>query len=257
MAISARAALAAVAFLMAPEALAYQLPLMVNHAHASRRTSNVVCEADAPAEGDAAETDPKAAVKAEKKALRDAIANLEARMPGARGELNAALAEQKDAGENGYMLVAANFERFRQQARTEMDAQSGYGRQNTLRSLLPFIERFEELQASSEMAGEGSAIHSYYGGIYKQTQKLLDEWKASPFEAAAGEKFDYNLHQSVSREVSDDVPDGVIIDAIERGWKMGDGVLRQAKVTVSTGPAAKEEAADKAADEVPEPEAAE
>ncbi len=205
------------------------------------------------------EADPKAAAKEEKKALREAIAALEAQLPTARGELNAAEAAKKDAGENGYMLLAANFERYRQQANKEVDMQKGYGRQNTLRALLPFIERFEELQTSAEEAGEGSAIHSYYGGIYKQTQKLLDEWGVTPFEAAAGETFDYNLHQSVARVASEEVAAGVILEAQERGWLIGEATLRQAKVVVSSGPAQAEgadEAAEEAADEAAE-EAAE
>jgi len=242
-------------FLLAlPAALAYQLPsAMAPHALASqcRRARWAVCEEAATEGEDPGAADAPADPKAEKKALREAIAVLEAQLPVARGELNAAEAAVKDAGENGYMLIAANFERYRQQASKEMDSQKGYGRQATLRALLPFIERFEELQAMSEEAGEGAAIHSYYGGIYKQTEKLLGEWGATPFEAAAGETFDFNLHQSTARVASEEVGAGIIIEAQERGWKIADGTLRQAKVVVSTGPAVKEEeaAAEELADE--------
>jgi len=228
--------------LLVTAALGYQLPL--SRTVACPRARTIICDAaDTPTDGEepaTAETaadDPKAAAKEEKKALREAIANLEATLPGLRGELNAAEAAKKDAGENGYMLLAANFERYRQQANKEMELQKGYGRQNTLRALLPFIEQFEELQTSAGAdAGEGSAIHSYYGGIWKQTQKLFADWEVEPFEAAAGETFDFNLHQTVSRIPSEDVPAGVIIEAQERGWKCGDAALRQAKVVVSTGP---------------------
>ena len=178
----------------------------------------------------------------EKKALRDAIAALEAKLPAARGTLNAAEAEKKDAGENGYMLLAANFERYRQQAQSEMAMQKGFGQQNTLRKLLPFIETFEHLQGSAaEGDDDGTAIHSYYGGIYRQTLKLLEDWQVSPFEAQTGDRFDYKIHESVETVASEEVPDGIIVQACERGWKIGDETLRQAKVIVSTGPAVSEE----------------
>ena len=228
---------------------AYQLPLLRStHASPCSRARLAVCEAEG--EGPIAEKeDPKAAAKAEKKALRDAIAILEQNLPAARGELNAAVDSKKDAGESGFMLLAANMERYRQQAAKEVGMQKGYGKTNTLRSLLPFFEEFEQLQKSSESADEGSVIHSYYSGIYKQIQKLLDGWGVTPFEAAAGERFDFNLHQSVARVASDTVPKDMIIEARERGWRMGDTSIRQAKVVLSTGPAsvkASEEASGEA-----------
>ena len=97
-------------------------------------------------------------MKAEKEALRASIADLEARLPTARGELVAAQDAVKDSGENGYMLTAANFERFRQQARAEVDAQKGYGRIATARSLLPFIESFEGLQEAGGRGGEVAEV---------------------------------------------------------------------------------------------------
>ena len=132
--------------------------------------------AEAPAEEEKAE-DP---VKAEKKALREAIADIEKGLIKARGELVSAQDGAKDAGEAGYMLLAANFERFRQSARSEIDSQKGYGKVAAVRALLPFAERFTELQCERKTGEECDAddeIHKYYGGIYKQTQQLLDGWQ--------------------------------------------------------------------------------
>jgi len=200
-------------------------------------------EAAEPTEAAADPADPKAAAKAEKAALREAIADLEARLPKARGDLVASQDAAKDSGENGYMLLAANFERFRQQARTELDSQKGYGRVAAVRALLPFAETFEALQLGAEADGEeAAAIHKYYGGIYKQSQQLLESWKVVPYEAAPNDAFDMQLHQTVERVVSDDVPAGTVIACVERGYKMGDEVVRLAKCSVSSGPAVEEAA---------------
>lgn len=82
------------------------------------------------------------------------------------------------AGEGGYLLLAANFERFRQKARTELSSQDAIGRVQAVRGLLPFIEAFEPLQAAAVEAGEAEAkIHNFYSGVYKQLGTLLEQWE--------------------------------------------------------------------------------
>ena len=64
-----------------------------------------------------------AALAAEKKELQEQIAKLERTLTDKRGELISAQDQLKDAGEAGYMLLAANFERFRVQAKSEIEGQ--------------------------------------------------------------------------------------------------------------------------------------
>ena len=74
------------------------------------------------------------------------------------------------------MLLAANFERFRQQARSELDSQKGYGKIATARALVSFPEAFDALQqggSAAEAGDDAAPIHKYYGGIYRPTQQLL------------------------------------------------------------------------------------
>ena len=118
--------------------------------------------------------DPKAAVDEEKKALRDQISALEKTLVDARGTLLAEQESVKDAGEGGYLLLAANFERFRQKARAELSNQEAVGRVKAAGSLMTFVDEFEALQAEAATAAEPEAkIHSFYGGIHKQLRTLL------------------------------------------------------------------------------------
>jgi len=178
---------------------------------------------------------PELRAVSEKKALLAAIADLEARMTAKRGDLLVAEERIKDAGENGYMLLAANFERSRQQATSEMKMQKTYGRVDTLRSLLPFFESFDSLLGGAVEGDDGSAIHKYFGGIYKQSEKQLGQWQAAPFVAAAGESYDWRLHEQVESIESAEVAAGVIVEARERGWMIGEELLRPAKVVISKG----------------------
>ena len=105
-------------------------------------------DAEEPAAAADAEEAPaeKSAVQLEREALQAEIAQLESQLFTARGDLVQAQDDLKDAGEAGYMLTAADFERYRLQCRSELESQAGYGRSNGMRPLLGFVQQFEQLQ---------------------------------------------------------------------------------------------------------------
>jgi len=177
----------------------------------------------------------EASGKDEREKVQGAIAALEAKLITARGRLSTARSDLKDVGENGYLLVAADFERYKRKAEAEMSSQQQYGKVNTLRGLLPFVERLDFLQ-SGEGSSEAAAIDSFYAGIHSDVQRLLRDWKVTPLAVAAGQKLDYTLHRAVDKVVSEEVPTGVIIEVREQGWKVEDKILREASVVVSSGP---------------------
>ena len=81
-------------------------------------------EADAEPAAEEGAEDPKAALKAEKAELKEKIAKLEKELVTARGAVAAAKDAVADAGEGGYLLLAANLERFRLKAKEEMSLQA-------------------------------------------------------------------------------------------------------------------------------------
>ena len=175
--------------------------------------------------------------KTEKQLLQEQIAALEGNLTVARGALATAQDAAKDAGENGYLLLAANFERYRLTAKEQLGRQGGYGKIATVRALLPFVETFTSLQAQREGASEdAAAIHSYYGGIYKQLMTQLESWAVESYVAEVGSRYDAVLHQKV-RSVHSERPEGEVIEVGAQGWKMGEGVVRLAEVVVSLGEA--------------------
>lgn len=75
--------------------------------------------------------------------------------------------------------------------------------------------------------------------IIAQFDKALEEMSVKKF-SAVGEKFNPDLHDAVGREPSDSVAEGVIIREWNCGYKIGEKLLRPARVLVSSGPAAEE-----------------
>jgi molecular chaperone GrpE len=68
--------------------------------------------------------------------------------------------------------------------------------------------------------------------VYKNFQKILVKHNVKPFDAI-GKPFDVHLHDALMEEVRDDVEAGTITNEIQKGYMMGDDVLRHAKVIVA------------------------
>ena len=104
---------------------------------------------------------------------------------------------------------------------------------NTILELLPVIDNFErartQLKAETE---EAVNIHKSYQGIYKQLVECLKRIGVVPMRAK-GNEFDPMLHEAVMREPSNEFEDGVVIEELQRGYLLGERVLRHAMVKVA------------------------
>ena len=74
------------------------------------------------------------------------------------------------------------------------------------------------------------------GMISKQLQDFLSSQGVEAI-AALGEPFDPTLHEAVSQEFSNEVPEGKILREFRKGYKLKDRLLRASTVVVSKGPA--------------------
>ncbi len=68
--------------------------------------------------------------------------------------------------------------------------------------------------------------------VYKNFQKILEKNNVKPFESV-GKMFDVHLHDALMEEVRDDTEPGTITNEVQKGYMMGENVLRHAKVIVT------------------------
>jgi molecular chaperone GrpE len=126
------------------------------------------------------------------------------------------------------------FQRDREQAYTNAKA-------DILIRLLPIVDDFERAFATlpNDLAGqtwlEGVQL------IQHKLNKLLEQEGVTPIEAV-GVVFDPFLHQAVTHEPTQDVPEGHIIAEMQKGYMVGDRVLCPSVVRVSSGPPPESEA---------------
>lgn len=136
------------------------------------------------------------------------------------------------------LRTQADFENFRKRASREKEDAVKYANASFLDKLIPILDNFELGLNAARDSAKNSPIIAGMDMVAKQLTDFLLGSGVEPVNAE-GQTFDPNLHEAVAQEASDEVPEGVVIRQLRRGYKLRDRLLRPATVMVSKGSAAK------------------
>jgi molecular chaperone GrpE len=146
---------------------------------------------------------------------------------------------------DGWQRARAELANARKRFQREQERSYSSAKADLLVRLLPIVDDFE--RAFEALPDNPSSVTWVEGVklIHQKLQALLEQEGVAPIEAT-GKEFDPFLHQALTHEPSEDVPEGRVIAEVQRGYQVGDRVLRPSVVRVSSGPPPEPE---------PEPEA--
>ncbi len=148
----------------------------------------------------------------------------------------AALQSQYENLNGQYMRLAADFDNFRKRQARDNDDLRLQIACNTLSEILPVVDNFDRArQQLNPQHEEAQNLHRSYQGLYKQLVEVFKQLGVSPMRVE-GEPFDPSLHEAVLREPSEQHPEDVVIEELQRGYQLNGRVLRHALVKVSMGP---------------------
>ncbi len=117
------------------------------------------------------------------------------------------------------------------QKRHARDAELERERQKA-RILEPFLQVFEFAQmAAKEAEKQPGSLSEGVKMLVREFERHLDEQGLRPF-GAVGDAFDPNLHEATGELETDGVDPGAVSTVIRQGYRLGERVLRYAKVTV-------------------------
>jgi molecular chaperone GrpE len=154
--------------------------------------------------------------------------------PAAADEALAALQKERDALKEQFLRAVADFDNYRKRIERERRELSEYAAADVLLELLPIIDNFERaLQAPG--GGDTEAVTRGIELIHKQMLDLLRKRGVTLIDAL-GADFDPNVHQAVIHEPSDEHREGEVMQELQRGYKLGDRLLRPAMVKVAKRP---------------------
>jgi molecular chaperone GrpE len=141
------------------------------------------------------------------------------------------LRREKDALHDRLLRTAAEFDNYRKRMDRERRDLSEYAAAEILSEFLPIIDNFERaLQAPA--GGDPEALRKGVELIHKQMVDLLKKRGVTPI-AALGADFDPNFHQAVIHEASDQHREGEVMQELQRGYMVGDRLLRPSMVKVA------------------------
>ncbi len=143
------------------------------------------------------------------------------------------LKEDFDKLNNQYLRLAADFDNYRKRQEAERENLLKFGTENALKKLIEVLDNFERGQKSLENVDDCQKVKDSFGLIHKQVVDTLSKLGMEEIKAE-GEEFDPNFHEAVMRTPTADYPENTIINELQKGYKMGDKVLRPTLVNVAT-----------------------
>ncbi|QNI69183.1 nucleotide exchange factor GrpE [Cyanobium sp. NS01] len=148
----------------------------------------------------------------------------------------ASLRSQHESLNGQHMRLAADFDNFRKRQSRDSEDQRLQITCATLGEILPVLDNFDRArQQLNPQHEEAQSLHRSYQGLYRQLVDVFKQLGVSPMRVE-GEPFDPMLHEAVLREPSDQHPEDVVIEELQRGYHLNGRVLRHALVKVSMGP---------------------
>lgn len=138
------------------------------------------------------------------------------------------LAEMKDK----YLRLYSDFENFKRRTSKErIDLYKTAG-QEIITAMLPVLDDFERANKSMEKAKDIIAVKEGIALVHNKLKNILIQKGLKEMESE-GKDFDADFHEAITK-IPAPSPElkGKVVDAVEKGYFLGDKVIRYAKVVV-------------------------
>ncbi len=133
----------------------------------------------------------------------------------------------------------ADFENYKKRATREMGLAEARGVTKLARELLPAVDNLDRALTAAQAAGATTDSDTTEGTLVSGIQLVHADVIAAlarvgiePF-SPAGEQFDPQHHEAVAQQPVEGVAAGTIVEVYQRGYRLGESVLRPARVVVA------------------------
>ncbi len=137
------------------------------------------------------------------------------------------------------LRIAADFDNWKKRARKEVTDAETRSKEHVLRDLLEVIDNLERATAS---LGDGKdidpkAVRDGVDLVLRQFRSKLERYQVRPVDAK-GAPFDPRVHEAISQMPSAEAKPGTVVQELQKGYMIGDRLLRPAMVVVAVAPPA-------------------
>lgn len=137
--------------------------------------------------------------------------------------------EKYNAERDAHLRVAAEFDNFRKRTVKEKEASYGNGKADAVAKMLPVYDNLERALQQE------TADAAFKKGVEMTMNELVKIFTGLGVEifGQVGDPFDPNLHNAVMHIESDELEENVIAQVFQKGFKIGDKIVRFAMVQVA------------------------
>ena len=137
--------------------------------------------------------------------------------------------EKYNAEHDSYLRLAADYDNFRKRTVKEKEASYGNGKADAVEKLLPVYDNLERA------LNQETTDAAFKKGVEMTMNELVKIFTALGVEifGNVGDSFDPNLHNAVMHTDDENLGENVIAMVFQKGFKLGDKVVRFAMVQVA------------------------
>lgn len=143
------------------------------------------------------------------------------------------LQQKYDTLNQQYLRLAADFDNYRKRQAQERENLLKFGTENALKKMIEVLDNFERGKKALENVDDCTKVKESFDLVHKQVFDALSKLGLEVIETE-GKEFDPNFHDAVMQTPTSEHPEHTIINELQKGYKMGDKVLRPALVNVAT-----------------------
>lgn len=133
---------------------------------------------------------------------------------------------------NQYLRLAADFENYRKRQAQEREALLKYGAEECMKKVIEVVDNFDRAIDMVEKIDNIDKMKETFFILNKQLTESLSKLGLEQIKSV-GEHFDPNLHEAVMQTQTEEYPEDTVINELQKGYKLGDKVIRPAMVAVA------------------------
>ena len=133
--------------------------------------------------------------------------------------------------------TTADFDNYKKRATREKGDAIKFANEQLIGKLIPVLDALDRALTATQNAQQESApsLQAGVAMVYQQLKTTLAEAGLEEVNAA-GKPFDPNLHEAVSQRETTEVPEGLVVEQMRKGYKLRERLLRPASVVVAKPP---------------------
>jgi molecular chaperone GrpE len=141
----------------------------------------------------------------------------------------AAITRERDEYLDALQRLKAEFDNYRKRAARDQQSLTARAHERLVKELLPVLDDLERALGAAE-AHEEAQLEDGVRLVHRALADLLR--KEGLEEIATNGRFDPHVHEALLSQPSDQA-EGSVIDVVQKGYRLGDRVLRPARVVVA------------------------